>query len=256
MRRINYYFVVLFVAALAIQSFKTHEDVGDEPLVVKRQQCVLQRVKHHVTNRLYDRSVAIDVPVRGNKVLVDSVITFLNKSLYKFFESNNEEHLAYDAVATTDARHLLSHYKKAYRKWYKNDRSYLSCDFLDVLMVAQTNEYVTYESDWSYWEEGIETYQEWTTFRKSDGRCLGEVISDKNLVRFLTEHPDKQDEVIWEDMQNKLKNDALNENVGLLNDSVVHQHVFAHGIYESTKYDLKTIMPYLSNEAQTLVRGN
>lgn len=257
MKRKAYLFGSLLLTALAIQSFTINYAVEDEPLVVERQECVLQKVKHHVTGMPYKRKVTVDVPIKGKKVLVDTVITFLNKSLYEFFEPNNGAHLAYDDVASSDSRHLLAHYKKAYRKWYKSDRFYLNNDFFEVLLVAQTDDYVTYERDWSFWGEGITTNQDWTTFMKSNGHRISEVISEENLLRFLKEHPDQRDNNIWEDIQYKKKEGVTGmENVGLLKDSVVHQHCYAYGIYETTKYDLKVIMPYLSQEALLLVRGN
>lgn len=250
-------FVVgLLMAALAMQSCKGGDAESVQPLVVERQECVLKNVKHPMTGQPYDIGVVVDVPTEGHQVLVDSVMAYLNKTLYEFFESGEKEFLPFDSVRSTDSRHLLSHYQEAYQGFYVNDSTLSGNDFLEVVVAAQTDSYVTYEANWSFYGEGVETSQDWKTFRKSDGQSLGEVVGNENLIRFLEGHPDMRSEDVWADIQHKMKDSVeIADNFGLLGDSVAHQHCYANGIFETVKYDLKTILPYLSKESKELV-GN
>ena len=257
MRRDKYLLVVLLLEMFVLQSFKTYDLVDGKPLVVERQECVLQSSKHKITGEPFGIGVVIDAPVEGEKVLVSAVISFLNESLYKFFEAEQDENLAYDAVFSTDSRRLLPHYQQAYRERYENDSTYFISHFLEVVMLDQTDNYITYGIFRSFEGEGVATDQEWITFKKHDGSRLGEIISDKDLFLFLKEHPEQRDMNIWEDMKHRQKEGyTFNENLGLMNDSVVHQHCYAPGIFETTKYDMRIILPYLSKEAQNLVTGN
>ena len=256
MKRSVFLGVVLLVAALVMQGCKSNDTGSVQPLEVERQECVLTTIRHLMTGEPIDIGISVDVPTAGNQVLKDSVMAFLNEELYRFFESGEEKHLPYDSLFTTDSQ-LLTHYREAYQGFIDRDSDFFNSHYLELTLVAQTDTYVTYEGDWSFHGEGVETGQEWQTFRKSDGRSLDEVVSNENLLRFLEEHPNLRSDDVWEDIQFKRKEGTLIvENIGLLNDSVAHQHCYSNGIYETVKYDLKSILPYLSKEANELVGNN
>lgn len=229
------------------------QNEGGEALVTERQDCVLTTIRHLMTGEPIDIGISVDVPTAGNQVLKDSVMAFLNEELYRFFDSGEEKHLPYDSVFTNDSQ-LLTHYREAYQGFIERDSDFFDSHYLKLTLVAQTDTYVTYEADWSFHGEGIETYQDWQTFSKSDGRSFDKVVSDEDLLRFLEEHPDQRSNDMWEDIQFKRKEGTLLvDNIGLLRDSVAHQHCYANGIYETVKYDLKSILPYLSEETKKLV---
>ena len=256
MKRMMVFVGVLLMAALAMQSCKSNDGESVQPLVVERQECVLKNVKHPMTGKPYDIGVVVDVPTEGQQVLVDSIMAYLNKTLYAFFESGEKEFLPFDSVCSSDSRQLLRHYQEAYQKFYVNDSTLSGHDFLEVVVAAQTDSYVTYEANWSFHGEGVETSQDWKTSRKSDGQSLEEVVCTENMIRFLEEHPDKRSEDVWADIQHKMKDSVeFADNYGLLGDSVAHQHCYANGIFETVKYDLKAISPYLSKETKDLVGG-
>lgn len=249
----------LLVVALVTNGCKTKEMAGEQSLEVERQECVMRGINHPITGKPYDIGAAIDAPVKGRQVLMDSIVSFLNQELYEFYESDEPGFLTYDEVATSDSRHLLAHYQEVYKEQLEKDSDRVSFDYLEVVLAAQTDSYVTYESNWSFYGEGLTTSQNWVTFRKSDGRRFDCVISNDNLLRFMDEHPDLRSSDVWGDIQFKLSNgkdvSGLLENTGLVNDSVMHQHCYANGIFETMTYDLPTILPYLSKEVQDLVKG-
>ena len=249
--------VVLLVLASAMNGCKTNEVAGEQSLVVERQESVVRGINHPITGSPYDIGAVIDAPMKGPQVLMDSIIAFLNQELYEYYESDEPGFLTYDEVATSDSHHLLAHYQEAYKDNLERDSDRVSYENLEVVVSAQTDSYVTYESNRSFYGEGLTINQNWVTFRKSDGRRFDGVISYDNLLRFMAEHPDLRSSDVWSDIQFKLNNGegVLLENTGLVNDTVMHQHCYANGIFETMTYDLPTILPYLSKEVQDLVKG-
>ena len=122
-------------------------------------------------------------------------------------------------------------------------------------MVAQTASYVTYEIVNVFFGEGLEEARSWVTFAKSDGHRVQDVITTESMILFYQENPDERDNDVWGHIQYKLDNNEMIhlDNVGLLNDSLAFQFIWNVGIYEDFKYDLATIKPYLSREAQKLI---
>ena len=80
------------------------------------------------------------------------------------------------------------------------------------------------------------------------------------MLHFYREHPDLRSEDVWEDvLHHGSEADSLVDivcSVGLLNDSITHQYVYAPGIFEDVTYPLNEIAPYLSKEAQKLIDNN
>lgn len=236
------------------------EQRGDDALIVERQECVLKHFKH-LTGEIYPITVAIDIPIAGSEILLDSIATFFNENLYTFFDNDKERHLPYEKVVSKDVKRLLKHYREAYSPFFQTDSTEeheFATDCLEIKLVAQTSTYVTYEVNNIFYGEGIETAKEWVTFSKSDGHRLNEIISNNEMMRFYREEPQLRSENIWEYLHNhwdeeKSPHDIVCS-VGLLNDSLVHQYVYTQGIFEDVKYPLNKIAPYLSKEVQNLIK--
>ena len=126
-------------------------------------------------------------------------------------------------------------------------------------LAAQTDAYVTYEVNSIFFGEGVETATEWVTFAGSDGHRLAEIISEDEMRRFYREQPKLASLNIWEDILNHCYEDNslvdIVWSVGLLGDSLAHQYVYAPGIFENIKYPMNAIAPYLSREAQELIKS-
>lgn len=244
---------MLLVVLFGMQGCKG-KGVG-HPYLFERQERVLAVVKHPMTGDTCSVGIAVEVPKEGGTPLADSVMAYLNVCLHGFFEAGSSQARPLDSVFTTDSRRLLGHYCDAYRSFQEADGYLPGTDCLEVVVAAQTPTYVTYESIWSFNGEGLTVSRDWKTFRKSDGRTLGEVVSQEGLVRFMEEHPGLRNGDIWEDIQCKLKNGStVADSYGLLGDTVVHQHTYANGVYETGKYPLDDILPYLTEEAREWAR--
>lgn len=236
------------------------EQNGDsEALVIERQECVLKHFKH-LTGEVFPVTVEIDIPVAGSEILLDSIATFFNESLYTFFDNGEERHLPYESVFSKDVKRLIEHYREAYSTFFQADSTEeheFTTDCLEIRLVAQTSTYITYEANKIFYGEGIEIAKEWVTFSKNDGHRLIEIISNNELLRFYREQPQLRNEAIWEDIFNhscgEKKPHEVVCSVGLLNDIIIHQYVYAPGIFEDATYPLDGIASYLSKEVLDLI---
>ena len=250
--------IVLIVVMMSCKGGKL-DDSKNLTLVTERQECVLKYFKH-ITGEVTPLTITIDIPVDGSQTLVDSITLFINEKLYNFFDDKENYHLPYENVFSTDVKQLTEHYRKAYASFSTSDSTAeheFATDCMEINMVAQTRTYVTYEVNNIFFGEGIETTKEWVTFVKSDGHRLAEVINDSEMLRFYREHSELRNEDIWEDLLNHCyEEDSLNDivcSVGLLEDSIAHQYIYAPGIFEDVKYPIDGIAPYLTKEVQNLI---
>ena len=230
------------------------------PIKVEQKACFLKHFTH-LPEVVYDLYIVVDVPVEGPKHLTDSITEYLNETLYEFFDDDEERHLPYESVYTTDLEHLAEHYREAYRPFFlanSTETHEFETDCLELRLVAQTDAYVTYEVNWIFFGEGLEVANNWVTFVKKDGHRLMGVISNGNMLRFFEDHHELIGEEMWEEIQWDLGQGIdvwLATPVGLLNDSVAYQYVYAPGIFEDLIFPMEAIKPYLSREPQKLVSG-
>lgn len=248
------------VGILILTSCQTNKGTSRQPLIVERQECLLKHFTH-MTSEVLPVSVAIDAPVEGSQTLRDSVTAFLNETLYAFFDNGEERHIPYESVFSGDVIHLAEHYREAYASFFHvdtTDTHEFETDCLEVYLAAQTDTYVTYEVNHILYGEGVETAKDWVTFVKSDGHRLREVISEQEMLRFYHENFELSNFNVLEDILNHLyEEDSLYGivcSVGLLGDSLAHQYVYAAGIFEDTRYPMDSIAPYLTEEAQALIK--
>lgn len=258
MRKIMKACLRLIIAGVLVSAL-TSCGAKSKTIETEQDVCVLKHFTH-LPDVVCDLYVAVDIPVEAPVFLTDSIMVFLNETLYDFFDDDTVRHLPYDSVYTTDLEHLAEHYREAYLPFFLADSTethefYSDC--LELRLVAQTDTYVTYEVDWVFFGEGVEVATDWVTFVKKDGHRIKEVISNEAMLRFFEEHRELIEEEVWEEVQWNLGQGYdvwIGSPVGLLNDSVAHQFVYAPGIFADLKYPMKAIRPYLSKEAQKLTK--
>ena len=214
----------------------------------------------HITGETYPLTIDIDIPVEGPQALIENITDFLNEELYNFFDYY-QNYIPYESLYSKDAKHLIEHYREAYAPYFTADTTgtcFFKTHCMEIKLAAQTKTYVTYQVDYIFFGEGLEVMTEWTTFDKSDGHRLEEVISDAEMLRFYREHPELRNDDIWSNILfNCQEDDAPSvptSDFGLLSDSLAHQYTYATGIYEDMTYPLDVIAPYLSEEAQELIK--
>ena len=263
-KRMSMVAIAAAAMVLILSGFNCLTKPKKQPLVVERQQCVLQFMVGNIPCEDFHIGITMDIPVDGDPVLVDSVVRLLNQALYNFMDDSHETRFAPEKVYCADAKRLLQHYRETYRPFivdtcYKGDEPYCFPDFfhyLTAVMVEQTEKFVTYKVSKYFVGEGDFEYSTWVTFDKRDGHRLPEVISFADFMRFLEEHPDQRTDT-WGDMQYNISEgyDVKGRNsFGLKSDKVWNEYHYDPGIIDTMWYDMKVIKPYLSKEAKELLK--
>lgn len=264
MKRISLVAIVAVVVVLILSGFRNHSKTKKQPLVVERQECVLQFMVGNIPSEDSHIGITMDIPVDGDPVLVDSVVRMLNQVIYNFIENRYKPRFAPEKVYCADAKRLLQHYREAYQPFivdtcYKGDEPYCLPDFFHYLtaaMVEQTEKFVTYKTSVYYVGGADFEYSTWVTFDKRDGHRLPEVISYTDFMRFLEEHPDQRTDT-WNDMQYCISmghNVGSRNSFGLKSDKVWNEYIYDPGTIDTIWYDMKVIKPYLSMEAKELLK--
>ena len=243
---------------LAMVGFNISTKPKKQPLVVERQECVLQHMIGAYSSEDSDIGITVDVPVDGDAVLVDSVMHFLNQVIYGFFEPSYHPRFSQEEVYCADSKHLLSHYQEVYKPFmtdtcYRISQPPCCTDghYLSVTLMEQTHSFVTYQVMGLHIGEGDCEYLSWVTFDKSDGHRLAEVVGADRVDSFVMEKSGV------DDAQNRLSSGAdvaWRFSFGLTTDSLRVQYFYAPGIVETMSFDMKTAYPYLSDEAKELLR--
>ena len=251
--------MIVCVFLLLTGGCRPEQGARGQAIVTERQACFLKDYMH-LTEEVFPLTIEMDIPVKGSGAVMDSITAFLNETLYQFFDDSQECHLSFEDVFSKDTKQLAAHYREAYAPFFRSDGMDMhefSSDCLEVYLAAQTDTYVTYGIHSIFYGEGLEIATEWVTFFKSDGHRLAEVISASDLLSFYENHPEYRNEDIWEAILDQNQDEVrmltiLDGSVGLLEDSVAHQFVFAPGIFEDVYYPLTAIAPFLSKEARQL----
>lgn len=251
--------LVAGIAIIALASFTTLGKPYRQLLKVERQQWTLQHMRGNIPSEEFDIGVAIDVPVSGPALLVDSVMRLLNQAMYDFLEYRETPHYTFGEVYCSDGKELLQQYREAYKPFLEDTCEFHCCfpdfDFLCVSLVEQTESFVTYEVSSYFIGEGDCEYLNWITFDKSDGHRLSKVINDDDVLQFLKD-TDGTDYNVWYDVEYRLAmgyEAAWRCTFGLTADSLRCQYFYAPGIVETFSLDLEPIKPYLTKEAGNLL---
>lgn len=246
------------IMTLVLTGFNTLKKPRKQPLIVERQQCILQFMVGAYPGEDSDIGITIDVPISGDPVLVDSVMHFLNHELYGFLDWSDQPHVSQKKAYCAEPSHLLSHYQEAYKP-YMTDTCYRIDDppcctnghYLSVTLLEQTQSFVTYQAMGLHIGEGDCEYLQWTTLDKSDGHRLAEVVDADHVNGFVMELCNLEDA---KDRLSEGDEVAWRFSFGLTTDSLRVQYMYAPGIVETMAFDMKTAYPYLSKEAKELLK--
>ena len=247
------------IITLALTSFNTPTRPKKLALNVERQQCVLQHMVGDIPSEDFDIGITMDVPVGGNPALVDSVVRLLNKALYNFFEDSTDPRFTPEELYCLDGKSLIKHYCEAYKPYIEDTCRFHGClpdfDYLAVTLVEQTETFVTYQVSNYFIGEGDCEYLSWVTFYASDGHRLPKVVKDDQVVNLLKQASGSEYDVM-DDVEYRLSigTDVVGMcDFGLTADTLRCQYFYAPGIVENLPFDMKTVRPYLTDEAIRLL---
>ena len=266
MKRTTNIVLVFFVAAtviLALTGFNTPAKSGKQPFVVERQECVLQFMVGFIPCHDIDIGMTVDVPINGKKAVVDSVMRFINGVVYEFLESGEGSGFTPEQVYCADGKQFVKHYYDAYKPLipdtcYESDGipgRFCDTEYLTVTVIDQTEKFVTYEIVSLFLGEGATYHNEWVTFSKADGHKLPEVVNHNDVAKLLKCTSGTAYDV-WDDVEFRFSIGGEIEwrcNFGLTTDSLWCQYFYAPGIEETFPFDMKTALPYLTDEAKRLL---
>lgn len=224
---------VMMIVAISCGEQKK-EPSGPQMLVVERQ-----------SHTYYDDYFTIDVPLYGPKPLMDSLKVFLNKHLYKAFNTTvdtpkfSEKDLFQD-----DLTGMLAKYAAKYQP--NEDDIFDSPIDFSLLLMAQTDSYVTYGLE--FCSCGVNCGSEFYcyTFSKEDGH-LCEIISRDNLIKFIEDN-NWDYKPVYDDYLDHFSFGLLEDGALCAEQSASNKH------YVPFRVDIKEIMPYLSDDAQKLIQ--
>lgn len=242
--------------ALLLTSCLPNQKMIAQPVVTERQTCFLKQYMH--LEELFPLTISMDVPVEGSRIVLDSITCFLNETLYQFFDTGEAHLFPSESVFSKNTKQIATHYRETYAPYFHVDRTdehEFASDCLEVNLVAQTDTYLTYEICHIFFGEGLETAKEWVTFAKSDGHRLAEIISGSDLLAFFKSQPGYRNQDVWEYLCSQSSPFEVGGSLGLLQETVALQYVYAPGIFEDLTYPLPAIAPYLSQEAQQLIHS-
>ena len=225
--------------------------------VVEQKDTVYYR-----NDTLRDRAeFIVDVPVKGPRPLMDSVMVFYNKQLYDACEGCvhiDERFKSYkeEEIFTDDAENVLRHYMNKYRTLITD--SIWKIYGYELKMEVQTKKFVTFGVEHFHCGGSCGSEKYYYTFDKSDGHQVMNIISRDNLDRFFKDHPEYTsiDDDPWSGRtgwQYYPEHGFQDYDYGLFDDhfSLAIQGCGNHYILLSLPYD--KIFSYLSPETQSLV---
>lgn len=245
--------IIVVMAGLPLQGCCFHTSAEAFPLLVVEEQH-MEITPDDYRDSICKVQFTIDVPVNGPKILVDSVLVFLNKELYHAFEIglNQDDHkVRFDSEkkVTNNTRHLLSYYWEIYEPMLKK----LDNIFYFILKLeTQTESYVTYGLEYVHCGASCGSEKYYYSFDKRDGHQLKEIISHKNLSRFFEDYPEyaNKEDYLW---KYSPETNYDNSCYGLLEDHFSLVIIGWYNHYFSVDVPYSQIFSYLSPEAQILV---
>lgn len=194
-----------------------------------------------------------DVPVRGPQPLLDSLKVFFNETLYRMFEVGGMDDFDFklftaEKVYSDDLPNLLASYADKYRKHIKENLFWFVT--YNIFLIAQTESFVTYGVECYHGSGSTGSEFVCYTFNKNNGHRVNNLITWNDVLRFVKDHPSNE----WNlEAEPESMNDRFD--AGLLHDGLllVDEDVANH--YWSSKIAYEDVFPFLSEEAQSLVKN-
>lgn len=241
------------IVVLALTGCNTKATDESQILVVERQYLKLEGVSPKGRDFA---EFAVDVPIKGPQPLLDSIMAFMNETLYKMCEiEENAPKYSTKMVYTDNMSNLLTSYANKYADYLKENLEWFV--HYNIFLIAQTESFVTYgiECYHGSGSTGSEFYC--YTFSTKDGRRVKDIMNWQDIKRFIDDHPNAEHPYDqWQLQSDDKENKDFNiYDVGLLYNGLllVNEDQVNHYVIGSIPY--KEILTYLSKDAQNLVKN-
>jgi len=263
-------YLMIMGSAFVIQGCGSSKMEPSRDVVVVQQTDTVHGTSEYNNNSSYKMEITVDAPVNGPKILMDSVMTFLNKKMYYFCEWCAHESSLYEddrwvksfrpeEVFIHDGERLLENYMKKYRPLIQDS---LWCEIfgMDLKLESQTGSFVTYAHEDYACGANCSSRRYYYVFDKHDGHMVKELISKEKIKQFFEDYPEhgglRGDWLLgWPDWEYDAEHIFENTDFGLCSDflSIVITGVGNH--YYRMRIPYSQILSYLTPEAQALVEG-
>ena len=252
--------IVIAIAFLAVAS--CHKGEGDQERIVHQDMTVktisdtLQLTKDSsddTANFLYVFKAELDIPTDGPKPLVDSVKLVIAKELYDMFDGGDAEektHIPLEKVLEWNDGNIITSFINHYGPLYEKYAMGVGEVCLVMKLVAQSKTYVTYYVEQTDCGASCNHDYKCYTLRKSDGHLLENVITDKELRKFVKKHP-----------QYEVDDDAVIRFIGLSDEGLLYGiHILfgdqgSEGGTEIDTIPYTLVKSYLDKEARELIQN-
>lgn len=211
----------------------------------------------------YEAGAEVDYPIGGPQPLTDSVRQFVKRELYNLFDWDNTEanaqeeiHIPFQRVCEWNGENIVTDFVNNYRPLYEKEDMFVGAVYLNLLLMAQTETFVTYYAQHIHCGASCNSEYSYHTFRKRDGHLLKEVLNKKGIMSFLKAYPQYKDVFLIgdEDLDyftfSGLFDDGLHCSYLIVSDWPDYNP--EEGWHEII-IPYAEIKPYLSKEAQELI---
>ena len=204
----------------------------------------------------YRLGAKVDYPIGGPQPLADSVRQFVKRELYCMFDWNysldnpdEKLHIPFEKVCEWKGDNIVTDFINNYRPLYENEEIGIGEISLNLKLVAQTETFVTYYAEETDCGGSCNHSYDFYTFRKRDGELLGEILSKKDLSKFVKTYP-----------QYKFDDDACMSFIGMGEEGLLFGIYImfgaSGGFHKIDTIPYEMAKPYLSKKAQELISDN
>lgn len=244
-------FAVLAVMGILLQSCHKEENSNSQLMTVERQEISLPIEGNDFASALF----SVDVPIDGPRVLVDSVMAFLNKKLYESCEGllenvlyENERQFSFEEVKTDDARTLVENYVVKYKPVFEKYVSLRTA--LSLFLVSETESFVTYGFENCYCSAGCGSSIQFFTFDKNDGHQIHNLVENKEQFKKFCEQSELLDFFKNRPVDEHLFYDV---SIGLMEDKLCLAYNMMENHYSQIEFKYDKVKSCLSKEVQKLL---
>ena len=200
----------------------------------------------------YELGAELDIPIDGPQPLTDSVKCFVTKMLHSMFDwdesgtyAEEKLHIPFEEVAKWTDDNIMDNFFNHYRPLYEEYAYGAGAHYLYLKLVAQTETYVTYFCEFTFCGASCSHEYEFYTFRKWDGHRLENMITTKDLKKFVKKYP-----------KYEFDEEILTPFTGLSDAGFLYGSWEPIGFYKVDTIPYSEINPFLSKEAQELIPNN
>ena len=200
----------------------------------------------------FELGAEVDFPTDGPQPLTDSVKCFATKMLHRLIDWDNtgeypteKLHIPFEEVSKWTGDNILGNFFTHYRPLYEKYADGAGAHYLFLKLWSQTDTYVTYYAEFTYCGGSCSHEYEFHTFRKWDGHRLDNVISDKDLEKFVKKYP-----------KYEYDEEILTAFTGLSDAGFLYGAWESIGYFEIDTIPYSEIKSFLSKEAQELIPDN